>query len=190
MHHTTHDPFIEQLTGITGQDPSQCYQCGKCSAGCPVREFAVDPPNRVVRFVQLGLYERALTSKTPWLCAGCHTCSSRCPKEFDLAKFMDAVREISISYGIEPADKDAAKFHEAFMHQIKNYGKSFELGLMLEYKLKSMHLMNDADLAPGMLLRGKLAMTPHLSSERKTIKKIMDNASTPEHKADGERKGE
>ena len=190
MHHSTHDPFIEQLTGITGQDPSQCYQCGKCSAGCPVREFAADPPNRVVRYVQLGLYEKALMSPTPWLCAGCHTCSSRCPKEFDLAKFMDAMREISAAYGMEPGDKDTAKFHEAFLDQIKNFGKSYELGLIMEYKLKTMHLMKDVDAAPGMLKRGKLAFIPHMSKDKKAIKKIMDNATTPEHKNNGERKGE
>ena len=176
MHHTTKEPFIEHLTEITGQDPSQCYQCGKCSAGCPVREFAVDAPNKIVRYVQLGFYEQALTSKTIWLCAGCQTCSSRCPKNFNLAGFMDAVREMSIAYGIEPADKDTAKFHESFMSQIDRYGKSFEMGLILDYKMKTMHLMQDVDLAPSMIAKGKMSFIPHFIKQRDVVRKIIENS--------------
>jgi len=102
---------------------------------------------------------------------------------------MDAVRELSVIYGMEAGDKDTAKFHEAFLDQIKNFGKSYELGLIMEYKMKTMHLMKDVELAPGMLMRGKMSLTPHLSKERKNIKKIMEKTKTPEHK-DGERKGE
>jgi heterodisulfide reductase subunit C2 len=76
------------------------------------------PPNRVVRYLQLGLYDLALNSASIWLCAGCQTCSSRCPKNFEIAKLMDALRQISIELGVKPKDEKVLKFHKAFLRKI------------------------------------------------------------------------
>ena len=164
--------FKKKLVAITSQDPALCYQCGKCSAGCPVREFAESPPNRIVRYVQLGEFEMAMSSPTIWLCAGCQTCTSRCPQEFDLAKFMDAVRELAIAYGAVSGDKKSEDFHKAFLNQIKNFGRAYEIGMLIDYKLKSKDFMQDMDLAPKTLLKGKLGMLPHIVKGQKGIKKM------------------
>ena len=116
-----------EIEEIMGQSPNLCYQCGKCSAGCPIREYMDVSPNQVVRLVQLGLLEEALKTKTIWLCAGCLTCTTRCPKEFELAKFMDAMREIAMRHGIKPTEKNLLRFHKSFLRQIKNTGRAFEL---------------------------------------------------------------
>jgi heterodisulfide reductase subunit C2 len=168
--------FKKKLIAITSQDPAQCYQCGKCSAGCPVRDFTEAPPNRVVRYVQLGLFEKAMESPTLWLCAGCQTCTSRCPQGFDLAKFMDAVREVAIAYGAVPGDKKAEDFHNAFLKQIKNFGRAYELGLLIDYKLKSKDFFQDVDLAPSTFSKGKLGLLPHKVKGKNQIKKIFNNS--------------
>src|SRR5208282_717492 len=72
---------------------ADCYQCGKCTAGCPVAMHMDVAPNQVVRLVQLGEWEKALQSRAIWECVGCQTCSTRCPKEVDCAGVMDALRE-------------------------------------------------------------------------------------------------
>lgn len=172
MHEVHKDPFIEELTAITGQDPAQCYQCGKCSAGCPVREFAEDAPNRVVRYTQLGFYDKALHSNTIWLCAGCQTCSSRCPKDFHLAAFMDAMREMALKRNIKTTEKKTAAFHEAFLNQIRRNGRSHEMGMVIEYKLKTMDLLKDADLAPSMFAKGKLSILPEKIKDGSAMKQI------------------
>ncbi|MCX6165602.1 MAG: 4Fe-4S dicluster domain-containing protein, partial [Ignavibacteriae bacterium] len=70
-HNTTHVRTLsDDITDITSQNPELCYQCGKCSAGCPLRNYMEDAPNVIVRYIQLGLYEKALNSATIWLCAG------------------------------------------------------------------------------------------------------------------------
>src|SRR5664279_639854 len=107
--------LADKIESITSQSTLQCYQCGKCSAGCPVRDYMDDSPNQVVRLVQLGFDERAIQSSTIWLCAGCLTCSSRCPQNFDLAKFMDAMREISLQEKIAVNESDTVEFHKAFL---------------------------------------------------------------------------
>ena len=86
--------LVRRVEEYSGQDMLACYQCGKCSAGCPVA-FAMDMlPSRVIRLIQLGQVEAVLDSETPWLCASCQTCYVRCPKGIDLSRIMEAVREI------------------------------------------------------------------------------------------------
>jgi heterodisulfide reductase subunit C len=86
--------LVRKIEEISGQDLLACYQCGKCSAGCPAA-FAMDMlPSQVIRYAQLGMVDKVLNSDTPWFCAACQTCYSRCPKGVDLARIMEAVREI------------------------------------------------------------------------------------------------
>ena len=86
--------LVRRIEEISGQDLLACYQCGACSAGCPVA-FAMDMlPSQAIRFLQLGLVEEVLNSDTPWLCAACQTCYARCPKGLDLSRIMEAIREI------------------------------------------------------------------------------------------------
>jgi heterodisulfide reductase subunit C len=165
----------DEIAEKTFQDVSLCYQCGKCSAGCPLRYYMDIAPNKVVRLIQLGFFEEALKSETPWLCAGCLTCSARCPKEFNLAKFMDAVREIALEKGVEVKQKNILKFHKAFLNQIKNHGRSYEVGLVAEYKMRTLDLLQDVDSAPSLFLKGKLGIFPHNIKDRKGIKNIFKN---------------
>lgn len=169
--------LADEISERTFQDISLCYQCGKCSAGCPVRYYMDVAPNKVVRLIQLGFYEDALKSDTPWLCASCLTCSTRCPKNFDLAKFMDAVREIAIEKGVEVNQKNIIKFHKSFLNQIKRHGRSYEIGLVAEYKAKTLDVLQDVDSAPGMFLKGKLGILPHNVKDRKGIKSIFKKAA-------------
>jgi heterodisulfide reductase subunit C len=86
--------FVKKVAEISGQNLLACYQCGKCSAGCPsVAEMDI-LPNQIIRLVQLGLEEQIRNYKTMWLCAACNTCAVRCPRGVDLAKIMEAIRQI------------------------------------------------------------------------------------------------
>ncbi len=88
--------FVKKVAELSGQNLNLCYQCGKCSAGCPMG-FAMDIlPNQVIRLIQLGLEEDLTTSKTVWLCASCLTCTARCPRGVDLSRVMEAVRLLTL----------------------------------------------------------------------------------------------
>jgi heterodisulfide reductase subunit C len=84
--------FVKKVEELSGQNILSCYQCGKCSAGCP-SSFAMDLlPSQVIRMVQLGLQDEIMDSKTVWLCASCLTCSVRCPRGVDIAAIFEALR--------------------------------------------------------------------------------------------------
>lgn len=101
--------FVRELEEISGENLLSCYQCGKCSAGCPIATAMDLLPNQIIRMAQLGLEEDILNSKAPWLCAACLTCTSRCPRGVDIARIMGAVRSITLRTGanrIEPSELD------------------------------------------------------------------------------------
>jgi heterodisulfide reductase subunit C2 len=144
---------------------AHCYQCGKCSAGCPVAAEMDHAPSRILRMLQLELpqhEEPILRSRTPWLCVGCETCLTRCPQDVDLPRVMDFIRQEALARGI--AHRDAAAvvaFHRAFLHSVERQGRLFEFGMIAEYKLRSRHLFQDMTVAPAMFLKGKVGLLPH-----------------------------
>lgn len=89
-----HDPFVTKVEELSGQNLLVCYQCGKCSAGCPAVQEMDILPNQIIRFAQLGLKEELLASKAIWVCASCMTCNVRCPKGINIAEVIEAIRQI------------------------------------------------------------------------------------------------
>lgn len=86
--------FIDRVVELSDQNVYACYQCGRCSAGCPFA-FEMDLlPNQVIRYVQMGLEEDVKSCRTLTLCASCFTCHARCPKGIDIARLMEAIRLI------------------------------------------------------------------------------------------------
>ncbi|MCL6561044.1 MAG: 4Fe-4S dicluster domain-containing protein [Firmicutes bacterium] len=92
--------LIKKVEEISGQKVLSCYQCGKCSAGCPMGNLMDRLPHEIMRLLQLGAPEEAADSLTIWLCASCQTCASRCPRNVDLARVMEAVRVTILRKGI------------------------------------------------------------------------------------------
>ncbi len=86
--------FVGKVEEISGQNLLACYQCGKCSAGCPAVSDMDILPNQIIRYAQLGFKDELLQSKSIWVCASCFTCNSRCPKGINIAEIIEAIRQI------------------------------------------------------------------------------------------------
>ena len=86
--------FVRKVEELSGQKLLACYQCGKCSAGCPAVSEMDILPNQVIRYAQLGMKDELLAAKSVWVCASCYTCNVRCPKGIKIAEVMEAVRQV------------------------------------------------------------------------------------------------
>lgn len=85
--------FVSRLEAASGQKLLSCYQCGKCSAGCPMAAYMDILPNQIIRLAQMGQEETLLASEAIWTCVSCFTCNTRCPKDIRIAEVIEALRE-------------------------------------------------------------------------------------------------
>jgi len=92
--------LAEKVEELSGENLYACYQCGKCSAGCPMAEQMDFLPNQVILLILRG-DEEVIDSKTPWICAQCYQCGTRCPKNVDITKIMEALRAIKLRRNVD-----------------------------------------------------------------------------------------
>lgn len=159
---------------------ADCYQCGKCTAGCPVSERMDMVPNRLMRLVQMEQVDTALQSAAIWECVSCQTCSARCPKKVDCAGVMDALRETALAEGkVSPAQHSVVAFQKAFLQNIRRNGRLNELELIAAFKMdvafgggRLGFLFKDAALGPQMSKRKKLHLMPEKAQDRAVVERI------------------
>ena len=165
----------EAIAADAGVNLKDCYQCGKCTAGCPLADGMDLMPREVIRYLQLGAIDVVLNAKTPWICAQCVVCSSRCPQNVDICSTMRAGRLASKHAGKRPVP-EADIFDDEFIANVRAHGVSNEQYLAAFYNLKSGHLMQDMGNAARMLTRGLVGVAMHNTKGRAEVAALVDRA--------------
>ena len=98
--------LLEQLQTLSGQNVSDCYQCGCCTSGCPIGEAMDPPPSKAIRLLQLGKAQELLDSEGIWICASCLVCGTRCPRAVDYASIAEACRALVLRSKQSRVDPD------------------------------------------------------------------------------------
>ncbi|MGA7157467.1 MAG: 4Fe-4S dicluster domain-containing protein [Acidobacteriaceae bacterium] len=78
-------------------DVSACFNCGSCTAVCPLAEDSAGFPRRVIRMAQVGMEKELLAEEDLWRCYACGECTKTCPRQADPMQFMAAARSYAIS---------------------------------------------------------------------------------------------
>ena len=157
--------FRRTVEQLSGQNISDCYQCGKCSGGCPVLPDVELSPNRVLRMVQLGI-EDVLSCETIWTCSVCGTCNGRCPMGIDIVRVMDTLRHLAQRANHPGGVSEVWTFYRSFLDCVREFGRLSEIGLMGGYNINSGRLLTNMVKAPWFFMKGKVSVFPH------TIKRI------------------
>jgi ferredoxin len=74
-----------------------CFNCGNCSAVCPLSSEGDSFRRRMIRYAQLGMRDKLLSSKELWLCYSCGECTTTCPRQANPGEFMAAARRYAIA---------------------------------------------------------------------------------------------
>ena len=164
--------IARRVQEISGVDLSKCYQCKKCTSGCPVSSMAKCPPSEIMRRLHLGAGDELLSSDILWMCVSCETCSTRCPMGIDVAAVMDALRKLAVERKAAKPEGNVPLFNRAFLKTVQVFGRTYDIAMIAGYKLGSGKLMADTEKFPTMLKKRKIALLPPLGADRKTVRRI------------------
>ena len=96
--------FKNEVKNIPGGERlMMCFQCGTCTADCPIARFSdTYRPRQILRMAQLGLKDKVLSSDQLWLCAACYTCVDHCPQDVEISSVIRALKNIAVRDGYMP----------------------------------------------------------------------------------------
>jgi len=110
-----------------GENVTNCFLCGTCTAGCPVSSLNGDyNPRRIMRMILLGMKEDVLSSPEIWQCNQCHTCVAHCPQNVRFADVMRVLRQMAVEEGyatkelMEEVNKIDIETRQQRIERIKN----------------------------------------------------------------------
>jgi heterodisulfide reductase subunit B len=130
--------LAREIQKRSGENVFLCYQCKKCTAGCPVAAYFDLTPHQVLRACQFGQDDLVLHSRTISICAACETCSTRCPQGIDIARIMDELEIMAAERGIPAKAPSVPMFYASANHGIDWFGRMWELGLMAELYIRQL----------------------------------------------------
>jgi heterodisulfide reductase subunit C len=164
--------LLQEIEKRTGIDLSVCYQCKKCSSGCPVGDIVDSPPSEIMRRLHLGAGDELLESELIWTCASCETCSARCPMGIEVAAVMDALRILSRERGVGRSKGHVPKFNRAFLKSVRKHGRTYEIGMITSYKFSTGSFMKDVGKFPQMLKKRKISLLPSHGADLQMVRRI------------------
>ncbi len=174
--------FVKEVETAGPFQTTACFQCRKCTTGCPVT-FAMDLyPDEVVRRVLLGQRQKVLSCQTIWVCAACETCTTRCPNEVRISELMDCLKEMALKANIACPEPQILTLHESFLKNIQKRGRVFEATFLPGYLLQSGELMRQfqdgswgeqAKVAWAMLSKGRMPLWPQKIKARKIVRQMI-----------------
>lgn len=166
--------LISQVKDIVHEDVNLCYQCEKCTSGCPVSMEMELVPAQIMHAAQLNMKEKILKANTIWLCASCETCTTRCPQGIDISAVMDALRIIARREKVKAKIPLVPAFYNLCLLSLKFIGCIYEMGVAGFMRMRAKLVFKDLPLARAMLKKGKLRLFPTFrnpSRVRKIIRK-------------------
>lgn len=168
--------FVRRIEVASGQPLSSCYQCRKCSAGCPVAQHMDFAPHQIHRLVQHLNRDEVLSSSSIWLCVGCETCGARCPNGIRTSRVADALKQEAVRFKIRGHDKRIPAMHRAFLAGVAKRGRMHELTLIRDMRLRSGGLFRDLKLGLRMFKLGKLKLRAEKIRDRGWLRRLFARA--------------
>lgn len=172
---------LTDSVAAAGIDVSYCYQCGRCSSGCPVAYEMDLTPTQLMHAMQLGLKDLVYESNTMWMCASCLTCTAYCPQGVDIAEALNAVKIMMQRDGKKPAVPDVLKFSKSFVQNLRWFGRLYELGMIAMLKLVTLKFTQDLGMGMKMLKKRKFHLLPRFKGSWE-VRKIQQRVKKQEKK--------
>ncbi len=91
-----HPDFAEELEPFGVDTALECFNCGTCTAVCPLIYETF--PRKMVRYVQVGAKERILQqAQDLWRCLHCGMCTQTCPRQANPGELILGLRRFVVA---------------------------------------------------------------------------------------------
>lgn len=173
---------VGEIEGRYGAQLALCYQCKKCTAGCPVADAMDIRPHQLVRLARLGAAERLLTSEAIWTCVGCYTCTARCPQAVPVTELIYSLKGLALKRGMTPRKAAVPAFLRAFEETVGRYGRNRELPMLTRYFLSTDPRAALREMSTGLKLfrQGRLPLLGERFRGKSRVRAMLRRARRPE----------
>jgi len=105
-----HDSSSALQALIDAEKLQYCYECGICTASCPIVELLPEHyhPRTLLQRIFLDL-DGVLKEEALWLCAWCYRCYRRCPQKLLLPEIFLRARKLAVENGYLGGLEEAAE---------------------------------------------------------------------------------
>jgi heterodisulfide reductase subunit C len=100
--------------------------------------------------------------------------------DIDIAAVMDTLRMMAVERGVAIPNRRSFAFGRAFLNSVSRYGRVWELGTVINYKLRSGDLLSDIDKAVSMVAKGKLSPMPNRSGSVREVREVFERSRREE----------
>lgn len=157
-----------RIRSASGVNVYACYQCKRCSTGCPVADVADVHPAQVIRAVQLGDVSMSVRSRFIWLCTGCETCTTRCPAGVDVASVVEELRIVARDDGRLRTEMPFARILALNYRSFRRWGRLYEIELVLLDLLgRPRAALQTIGFGMRMLAKGKVGLLPGIGDPKR-----------------------
>ncbi len=163
----------DEIVNIIDPKIYNCYQCGRCTAGCPLADVYEYQPNEIIRLIQLNKIDSIFKANSIYICLSCEICSSRCPQEVKIASIMNYLRVKSWQYRKFRLPL-IRNFYKIFLKIVSIFGRSYEPLLILILNLINKRFFNDFDIALKIIKKKKIKVIPELIKNRRDVSAIVN----------------
>ncbi len=158
--------FRKSVAGSGEGRLASCYQCGTCTAICPMNV----PVRSILRGAQVGIRDLAISGAL-WQCATCRQCEVACPRGVDITGVIHSLRGMSYGERKVPAKLESALwrvYEEGTAWEgKKNERAKWAEGLKVKTGAPAKHLLYLDDAA---------SFDPRLQRIARSLVKIFDAA--------------
>ena len=167
-----------EIEGRFGAEVALCYQCKRCTAGCPAVDFMELRPHQLVRLVRLGAADRSISSEAIWNCVGCYTCTARCPQNVPVAELVYSLKNLALREGKTPRRAPVPAFLRAFGSTVERHGRSREAEMLARYFLSTdpRAALKQAPVGLKLMRQGRLPLWGHGVRGWKAVKRALGKA--------------
>jgi heterodisulfide reductase subunit C len=175
--------FLYQVSNIPGGDKiKKCIQCGSCTGSCPVSYTMDIMPREIIALFRAGDIESILNSRTIWICASCYACTVRCPSGIKVTDILYALKRLAMDKKLFPKKFPVYALSRSFVTMANLFGRSYEVGLLLLYYMKTgpLKLLGMMPMAIKLLKKGRMGILPKKVKNRKQMSRILKEAEIME----------